>query len=139
MSLFKKFPFKAQVGSTAQELASEDMLEKDILYLGKKDSTQPQAYLELPSLPDPFPARIGNPVDSQARLSLSIFIPFASPELPVAQPRQRRVLCPCGDGATEVLRIQEKVAPFLLGPQRQNVGLVPTVHHGRKDSLSRDH
>nr|YP_010178542.1 Ycf15 [Paphiopedilum tranlienianum]YP_010178551.1 Ycf15 [Paphiopedilum tranlienianum]QUV74654.1 Ycf15 [Paphiopedilum hirsutissimum]QUV74571.1 Ycf15 [Paphiopedilum tranlienianum]QUV74580.1 Ycf15 [Paphiopedilum tranlienianum]QUV74665.1 Ycf15 [Paphiopedilum hirsutissimum] len=30
-------------------------------------------------------------------------------------------------------------APFLLGPQRQNVGLVPTVHHGRKDSPSRDH
>nr|UQJ79699.1 hypothetical protein [Triaenophora shennongjiaensis] len=30
-------------------------------------------------------------------------------------------------------------APFLLGPQRQNVGLVPTVHHGRKDSLSWDH
>nr|QYK19766.1 hypothetical chloroplast RF15 [Blumea balsamifera]QYK19779.1 hypothetical chloroplast RF15 [Blumea balsamifera] len=29
--------------------------------------------------------------------------------------------------------------PFLLGPQRQNVGLAPTVHHGRKDSLSRDH
>ena len=28
---------------------------------------------------------------------------------------------------------------FLLGPQRQNVGLVPTVHPGRKDSLSRDH
>nr|YP_009469296.1 hypothetical chloroplast RF15 [Byrsonima coccolobifolia]YP_009469311.1 hypothetical chloroplast RF15 [Byrsonima coccolobifolia]YP_009469384.1 hypothetical chloroplast RF15 [Byrsonima crassifolia]YP_009469398.1 hypothetical chloroplast RF15 [Byrsonima crassifolia]AVD96523.1 hypothetical chloroplast RF15 [Byrsonima coccolobifolia]AVD96538.1 hypothetical chloroplast RF15 [Byrsonima coccolobifolia]AVD96611.1 hypothetical chloroplast RF15 [Byrsonima crassifolia]AVD96624.1 hypothetical chloropl len=27
----------------------------------------------------------------------------------------------------------------LLGPQRQNVGLVPTVHHGRKDSLSRGH
>ncbi|GKB36062.1 hypothetical protein Tco_0881004 [Tanacetum coccineum] len=27
----------------------------------------------------------------------------------VAQPRQRRVLCPYGDGATEVLRIQEKV------------------------------
>ncbi|KAL9419551.1 hypothetical protein AB3S75_037336 [Citrus x aurantiifolia] len=26
-------------------------------------------------------------------------------------------------------------APFLLGPQRQNIGLVPT---GRKDSLSRD-
>nr|YP_009221869.1 hypothetical chloroplast RF15 [Mesembryanthemum crystallinum]AIS35745.1 hypothetical chloroplast RF15 [Mesembryanthemum crystallinum]WOC30662.1 hypothetical chloroplast RF15 [Mesembryanthemum crystallinum]WOC30673.1 hypothetical chloroplast RF15 [Mesembryanthemum crystallinum] len=23
--------------------------------------------------------------------------------------------------------------------QRQNVGLVPTVHHGRRDSLSRDH
>ncbi|THU42802.1 hypothetical protein C4D60_Mb00t18090 [Musa balbisiana] len=30
-------------------------------------------------------------------------------------------------------------APFLLGPQRQNVGLVPTVHHGRKDSPNRDH
>lgn len=29
--------------------------------------------------------------------------------------------------------------PFLLGPQRKNRGLVPTVHHGRKDSLSRDH
>jgi len=27
-------------------------------------------------------------------------------------------------------------APFLLGPQRQNVGLVPTVHRGRKDSPS---
>jgi len=27
-------------------------------------------------------------------------------------------------------------APILLGPQRQNVGLAPTVHH---DSLSRDH
>jgi len=26
---------------------------------------------------------------------------------------------------------------FLLGPQRQNVGLVPTVHHGRKDSPKR--
>ncbi|GKC52841.1 reverse transcriptase domain-containing protein [Tanacetum coccineum] len=32
-----------------------------------------------------------------------------SPEPPVAQSRQRRVLCPCRDGATEVLRIQEKV------------------------------
>ncbi|GKB67466.1 hypothetical protein Tco_0928878, partial [Tanacetum coccineum] len=32
-----------------------------------------------------------------------------SPEPPVAQPRQRRVLCSYGDGATEVLRIQEKV------------------------------
>ena len=53
MSLFKKFLFKAQVGSTAQELASEDMLEKDIRYLVKKDEIQPQAYLELPSLPDP--------------------------------------------------------------------------------------
>nr|YP_010898200.1 hypothetical chloroplast RF15 [Medinilla tapete-magicum]YP_010898214.1 hypothetical chloroplast RF15 [Medinilla tapete-magicum]WHL46629.1 hypothetical chloroplast RF15 [Medinilla tapete-magicum]WHL46643.1 hypothetical chloroplast RF15 [Medinilla tapete-magicum] len=30
-------------------------------------------------------------------------------------------------------------APFLLGPQRQNVGLVPKVNHARKDSLSRDH
>ena len=32
-------------------------------------------------------------------------------------------------------------APFLLGPQRQNVGLglAPTVNHGRKDLLSRDH
>ncbi|URE17832.1 hypothetical protein MUK42_12547 [Musa troglodytarum] len=29
--------------------------------------------------------------------------------------------------------------PFFLGPQRQNVGLVPTVHHGRKDLLNRDH
>nr|YP_009192341.1 hypothetical protein EC1Cp_p080 [Echinochloa crus-galli]YP_009192368.1 hypothetical protein EC1Cp_p107 [Echinochloa crus-galli]ALP29446.1 hypothetical protein EC2Cp_p080 [Echinochloa crus-galli var. crus-galli]ALP29568.1 hypothetical protein EC3Cp_p080 [Echinochloa crus-galli var. praticola]QYC94689.1 Ycf15 [Cynodon dactylon]ALP29324.1 hypothetical protein EC1Cp_p080 [Echinochloa crus-galli]ALP29351.1 hypothetical protein EC1Cp_p107 [Echinochloa crus-galli] len=29
-------------------------------------------------------------------------------------------------------------APFLLGPQRKNVGLVPTVHHGRKNSQSRD-
>nr|YP_009627450.1 Ycf15 [Tinospora cordifolia]QCC70896.1 Ycf15 [Tinospora cordifolia] len=29
--------------------------------------------------------------------------------------------------------------PFLLGPQRKNVGLMPTVHHGRKDSPSRDH
>ncbi|KAL9400980.1 hypothetical protein Peur_004829 [Populus x canadensis] len=28
---------------------------------------------------------------------------------------------------------------FLLGPQRQNVGLVPTVHSRRKDSLSQDH
>jgi hypothetical protein len=28
MSLFKKFLLKAQAGSTAQELASEDMLEK---------------------------------------------------------------------------------------------------------------
>jgi len=29
-------------------------------------------------------------------------------------------------------------APFLLGPQRKNVELVPTVHHGRKNSQSRD-
>ncbi|KAD3640920.1 hypothetical protein E3N88_30143 [Mikania micrantha] len=34
---------------------------------------------------------------------------YRAHEPPVAQPRQRRVLCPCGDGATEVLRIQEKV------------------------------
>lgn len=39
MSLFKKFLYKAQVGSTAQELASEDMLEKDIRYLGKQELT----------------------------------------------------------------------------------------------------
>jgi len=32
----------------------------------------------------------------------------ASPEPSIAQPRQRRVLCPCGDGATEVLRMKEK-------------------------------
>ncbi|URE16391.1 hypothetical protein MUK42_25823 [Musa troglodytarum] len=30
-------------------------------------------------------------------------------------------------------------APFLLDPQRQNVGLVPTVHHGRKNSSNRNH
>ncbi|WJZ81469.1 hypothetical protein VitviT2T_001310 [Vitis vinifera] len=30
-------------------------------------------------------------------------------------------------------------SPFLLGPQRQNIGLVPTVHHVRKGSLSPDH
>ncbi|KAK9080971.1 hypothetical protein Scep_031004 [Stephania cephalantha] len=34
---------------------------------------------------------------------------YRAHDSPVAQPRQRRVLCPCGDGATEVLRIQEKV------------------------------
>uniref|UniRef100_A0A2N9G3L9 Uncharacterized protein n=2 Tax=Magnoliopsida TaxID=3398 RepID=A0A2N9G3L9_FAGSY len=34
---------------------------------------------------------------------------YRAHEPPVAQPRQRWVLCPCGDGATEVLRIQEKV------------------------------
>nr|YP_010340161.1 hypothetical protein RF15 [Celtis australis]YP_010340175.1 hypothetical protein RF15 [Celtis australis]UOA66481.1 hypothetical protein RF15 [Celtis australis]UOA66482.1 hypothetical protein RF15 [Celtis australis] len=38
-----------------------------------------------------------------------------------------------------MLQSSSRGAPFLLGPQRQNVGLVPTVHHGRKDSLSRDH
>ncbi|KAF1855287.1 hypothetical protein Lal_00044989 [Lupinus albus] len=38
-----------------------------------------------------------------------------SPEPPVAQPRQRWVLCPCGDGAKEVLRIQEKVTARRAG------------------------
>ena len=38
-----------------------------------------------------------------------------------------------------MLQSSSRRAPFLLGPQRQNVGLVPTVHHERKDSLSRDH
>nr|YP_010160795.1 hypothetical chloroplast RF15 [Artocarpus integer]YP_010160807.1 hypothetical chloroplast RF15 [Artocarpus integer]QHB74343.1 hypothetical chloroplast RF15 [Artocarpus heterophyllus]QHB74354.1 hypothetical chloroplast RF15 [Artocarpus heterophyllus]QRH18302.1 hypothetical chloroplast RF15 [Artocarpus integer]QRH18314.1 hypothetical chloroplast RF15 [Artocarpus integer] len=37
-----------------------------------------------------------------------------------------------------MLQSSSRGAPFILGPQRQNVGLVPTVHHGRKDSLSRD-
>nr|YP_010048207.1 hypothetical chloroplast RF15 [Pilea pumila]YP_010048221.1 hypothetical chloroplast RF15 [Pilea pumila]QPK42815.1 hypothetical chloroplast RF15 [Pilea pumila]QPK42829.1 hypothetical chloroplast RF15 [Pilea pumila] len=37
-----------------------------------------------------------------------------------------------------MLQSSSRGAPFLLGPQRQNGGLVPTVHHGRKDSLSRD-
>ncbi|KAE9610890.1 hypothetical protein Lalb_Chr07g0191621 [Lupinus albus] len=32
-----------------------------------------------------------------------------------------------------------RFAPFLLGPHRQNVGMVPTVHHERKDSLCRNH
>nr|AJZ74735.1 hypothetical chloroplast RF15 [Morus mongolica]AMY59168.1 hypothetical chloroplast RF15 [Morus alba var. multicaulis]ANE10857.1 hypothetical chloroplast RF15 [Morus alba var. atropurpurea]AJZ74740.1 hypothetical chloroplast RF15 [Morus mongolica]AMY59169.1 hypothetical chloroplast RF15 [Morus alba var. multicaulis] len=40
--------------------------------------------------------------------------------------------------ASLMLQSSSRGAPFLLGPQRQNVGLVPTVHHGRKDSLSRD-
>ncbi|KAK7281473.1 hypothetical protein RIF29_09510 [Crotalaria pallida] len=34
----------------------------------------------------------------------------SSPEPPAAQPRQRWVLCPCGDRAKEVLRIQEKAS-----------------------------
>ena len=38
-----------------------------------------------------------------------------------------------------MLQSSSRGAPFLLGPQRQNVGLVPTVHHGRKNSLSQDH
>ena len=41
--------------------------------------------------------------------------------------------------ASLMLQSSSRRAPFLLGPQRQNVGLVPTVHHERKDSLSRDH
>ncbi|KAE9587534.1 hypothetical protein Lalb_Chr23g0274751 [Lupinus albus] len=42
---------------------------------------------------------------------------------------------------THVVYLKEVdlLASFLLGPQRQNVGLVPTVHHERKDSLSRNH
>nr|WRO37716.1 hypothetical chloroplast RF15 [Danxiaorchis mangdangshanensis] len=38
-----------------------------------------------------------------------------------------------------MVQTSSREAPFLLGPQRQNVGLVSTVHHGRKDSPSRDH
>nr|QWE50436.1 Ycf15 [Rourea microphylla]QWE50448.1 Ycf15 [Rourea microphylla] len=41
--------------------------------------------------------------------------------------------------ASLMVQSSSRRAPFLLGPQRQNVGLVLTVHHGRKDSLSRDH
>nr|YP_010193162.1 hypothetical protein RF15 [Ficus pumila]YP_010193176.1 hypothetical protein RF15 [Ficus pumila]QZP43060.1 hypothetical protein RF15 [Ficus pumila]QZP43074.1 hypothetical protein RF15 [Ficus pumila] len=37
--------------------------------------------------------------------------------------------------ASLMLQSSSRGAP---GPQRQNVGLVPTVHHGRKDSLNRD-
>ena len=37
--------------------------------------------------------------------------------------------------ASLMVQSSSRRAPFLLGPQRQNVGLVPT---GRKDSLSRD-
>lgn len=40
----------AQVGSTAQELASEDMLDKDIRYLGKQGN-------KCPSYPIPRPAK----------------------------------------------------------------------------------
>ncbi|QCE15173.1 hypothetical protein DEO72_LG11g2182 [Vigna unguiculata] len=36
---------------------------------------------------------------------------YRAHEPPVAQPRQRWVLCPSGDGAKEVLRIQEKASP----------------------------
>nr|WOW95912.1 hypothetical chloroplast RF15 [Aglaia odorata]WOW95913.1 hypothetical chloroplast RF15 [Aglaia odorata] len=41
--------------------------------------------------------------------------------------------------ASLMVQSSSRRAPFLLGPQRQNVGLVPIVNHGRKDSLSRDH
>ena len=41
--------------------------------------------------------------------------------------------------ASLIVQSSSRRAPLLLGPQRQNVGLVPTVHHGRRDSLSRDH
>nr|YP_010986664.1 hypothetical chloroplast RF15 [Linanthus parryae]YP_010986676.1 hypothetical chloroplast RF15 [Linanthus parryae]AMK95769.1 hypothetical chloroplast RF15 [Saltugilia australis]AMK95876.1 hypothetical chloroplast RF15 [Gilia stellata]AMK95882.1 hypothetical chloroplast RF15 [Gilia stellata]WOL37711.1 hypothetical chloroplast RF15 [Linanthus parryae]WOL37723.1 hypothetical chloroplast RF15 [Linanthus parryae] len=41
--------------------------------------------------------------------------------------------------ASLMVQSSSRRAPFLLSPQRQNVGLMPTVHHGRKDSLSRDH
>nr|WAJ59010.1 hypothetical protein RF15 [Lannea coromandelica] len=41
--------------------------------------------------------------------------------------------------ASLMVQSSSRRAPFLLGPQRQHVGLVPTVNHGRKDSLSRDH
>nr|YP_009590684.1 hypothetical chloroplast protein RF15 [Lophocereus schottii]AVY52223.1 hypothetical chloroplast protein RF15 [Lophocereus schottii] len=38
--------------------------------------------------------------------------------------------------ASIIVQSSSRRAPLLLGPQRQNVGLAPTVHH---DSLSRDH
>nr|YP_010194093.1 hypothetical chloroplast RF15 [Bupleurum yunnanense]YP_010194106.1 hypothetical chloroplast RF15 [Bupleurum yunnanense]YP_010836496.1 hypothetical protein RF15 [Bupleurum longicaule]YP_010836509.1 hypothetical protein RF15 [Bupleurum longicaule]YP_010836583.1 hypothetical protein RF15 [Bupleurum marginatum]YP_010836596.1 hypothetical protein RF15 [Bupleurum marginatum]YP_010836670.1 hypothetical protein RF15 [Bupleurum petiolulatum]YP_010836683.1 hypothetical protein RF15 [Bupleurum petio len=38
--------------------------------------------------------------------------------------------------ASLTVQSSSRRAPFLLGP---NVRLAPTVHHGRKDSLSRDH
>nr|YP_010492223.1 hypothetical protein ODE54_pgp020 [Carum buriaticum]YP_010492237.1 hypothetical protein ODE54_pgp006 [Carum buriaticum]YP_010697404.1 Ycf15 protein [Aulacospermum tianschanicum]YP_010697418.1 Ycf15 protein [Aulacospermum tianschanicum]UWM94534.1 hypothetical protein [Carum buriaticum]UWM94548.1 hypothetical protein [Carum buriaticum]WCF70269.1 Ycf15 protein [Aulacospermum tianschanicum]WCF70283.1 Ycf15 protein [Aulacospermum tianschanicum] len=41
--------------------------------------------------------------------------------------------------ASLMVQSSSRRAPFLLGPQIQNVRLAPTVHHGRKDSLSRDH
>nr|YP_009729863.1 Ycf15 [Caldesia grandis]YP_009729875.1 Ycf15 [Caldesia grandis]YP_009729948.1 Ycf15 [Caldesia parnassifolia]YP_009729961.1 Ycf15 [Caldesia parnassifolia]QHW08199.1 Ycf15 [Caldesia grandis]QHW08211.1 Ycf15 [Caldesia grandis]QHW08284.1 Ycf15 [Caldesia parnassifolia]QHW08297.1 Ycf15 [Caldesia parnassifolia] len=41
--------------------------------------------------------------------------------------------------ASPVVQPSSRRAPFLLGPQRKNVGLVPTVHHERKHSPSRDH
>nr|ASA68915.1 hypothetical chloroplast RF15 [Glycine soja] len=41
--------------------------------------------------------------------------------------------------ASLMLQSSCRLAPFLLGPQRQNVRQVPTVHHERKDLLSRDH
>nr|YP_009990698.1 Ycf15 [Zygophyllum xanthoxylum]QNM99202.1 Ycf15 [Zygophyllum xanthoxylum] len=30
-------------------------------------------------------------------------------------------------------------APFFLSQQRQNVRLIPTIYHGRKNELSRNH
>ncbi|KAL7191099.1 hypothetical protein ACSBR2_023221 [Camellia fascicularis] len=41
--------------------------------------------------------------------------------------------------ASLMVQSSSRRALFLLGPQRQNVGLMPIVHHERKDSLSRDH
>ena len=41
--------------------------------------------------------------------------------------------------ASLMVQSSSRRAPFLLDPQRQNGGLVPTVHHGRKDSPNRDH
>ncbi|CAH2057160.1 unnamed protein product [Thlaspi arvense] len=58
-----------------------------------------------------------------------------------APPRADSSFCSSAYGLKEVdllasLMVQSssRRAPFLLGPQRQNVGLMPTVHHGRKDS-----
>ncbi|KAI9200246.1 hypothetical protein LWI28_004895 [Acer negundo] len=36
--------------------------------------------------------------------------------------------------ASLMVQSSSRRAPFLLGPQRQNVGLVLTVNHGRNDS-----
>nr|YP_010305072.1 Ycf15 [Sanicula astrantiifolia]YP_010305085.1 Ycf15 [Sanicula astrantiifolia]YP_010555664.1 Ycf15 [Eryngium foetidum]YP_010555678.1 Ycf15 [Eryngium foetidum]QWQ51781.1 Ycf15 [Sanicula orthacantha var. stolonifera]QWQ52042.1 Ycf15 [Sanicula lamelligera]QWQ51783.1 Ycf15 [Sanicula orthacantha var. stolonifera]QWQ52044.1 Ycf15 [Sanicula lamelligera]ULR86902.1 Ycf15 [Sanicula astrantiifolia] len=41
--------------------------------------------------------------------------------------------------ASLTVQSSSRRAPFLLGPQIQNVRLAPTAHHERKDSLSRDH
>lgn len=50
----------AQVGSTAQELASEDMLDKDIRYLGKQGN-------KCPSYPIPRPALVNLEAGSSSR------------------------------------------------------------------------